>query len=378
MRAMTTWPLVVIARAAVVVVVVVVSVVVGMLVTPSARAQECTYIPEGASWLYQVEPGPVGWTDPDLPDDPAVTAWQAGCAPFSNTGCGFAPGTVWTTLTNLNLRNHAWLPAGATSLEARVAIDNDFDLYVNGTLVRTLVKEGCATRWDAVIPVPDALWRVGDNVVAARLIDRGGVTNFEMTLTAPDTGNCQPGCSALPCNAPGPAIVVPDAVGCSGEIVLVSATASWGYTCASGLVLRFLASDGTLLRDWDPSPFAGIPIRDAGTYRVEARCADSALCPSGQVSAAIAASPYPPADPGPTLRVRKTLGLARLDWSAALPLGTGEHDHVHASPAPDDGFMLVGGEGRTSRDWIDPEPFGRAHYLVRVADRCEMESLDAP
>ena len=373
MRTMTAGPLVVI-----VIVIAALVAVVGMLEAPSARAQECTYIPEGASWLYQVEPGAVGWTDPDLPDDPSVTGWQVGCAPFSNTGCGFAPGTYWTALLNLNVRHHVWLPAGAASLEARVAIDNDFDLYVNGTLVRSIVHEGCATRWDAILPIPDTLWRVGDNVVAVRLIDRGGVTNFEMTLTAPDTGNCQPGCSALPCNAPGPAIVAPDALGCSGEIVLVNATASWGYACPAGLVLRFLASDGFVLRDWDPSPFAGIPIRDASTYRVEARCADSPLCPSGQVSAAMAASPYPPTDPGPTLRVTKRVGLSHLDWSAAPALGPGEHDHVKASAIPDDGFILVNGEGEMSREWLDPEPFGRAHYLVRVADRCEMESLDSP
>ena len=341
-------------------------------------AQECTYIPEGSSWLYQVDPAPAGWTDLAHPDDPTTSAWQAGCAPFSNTGCGFAPGTFWADLTNLSVRHHVWLPAGATSLEARVAIDNDFELYVNGTLVWTLLKEGCATRWDAIVPIPDALWFVGDNVVAVHLIDRGGVTNFEMTLTTPDTSNCNPGCAALPCGAPGPAIVVPDVLGCSGDLVTVTATASWGYACPAGLIFRFLASDGSLLRDWDPSPVADISIRDAGSYIVQSRCADSALCPRGQISAAIAASPYPPLDPGPTLRVTKVLGRSTLYWSTAPPLGPGEHDHVMSSPEPDDGFVRVNPEGQVSRLWTDPAPFGRAHYLIRVADTCEMESLDSP
>jgi hypothetical protein len=86
----------------------------------------------------------------------------------------------------------------------------------------------------------------------------------------------------------------------------------------------------------------------------------------------------PPLDPGPVLRVTKRASLAQLAWAGAPPLAPGEHDHVLASARPGDAFARVNAEGDTSRSWTDPAAFGRAYYLVRVADACEVESSDAP
>lgn len=343
------------------------------LFAPAARAQECVHVAEGAAWLWHASPPPSDWTDPDADDEPGRTSWQVGCTPFSNTGCGFAPGTYWEPLTTLYLRQHAWLAGGETGIVASIAIDNDFVLWVNGVLVAQLVKELCATRWDAVIAVPDALWVPGDNVVAVEIIDRGGIANFEMTLTGPSTGSCPPGCATEACRE-GPVVTAPDIVDCDGRGVLVVGAATWAGACPGGTMLyRCRAPDGTLLRDWG-APFCHAQVGADDAIVVEARCAHSPACPVGAATSTLAPLPYPPADPGPALRVRKPGGQVVLDWSSAPALLPGEHDHVWASALPDAGFVRVNVEAETSRTWTDPSARGRAHYLVRVADGCEIES----
>ena len=344
-----------------------------------ARAQGCSYIVEGTTWLYQPEAGaPSDWADPKAVDSPDASSWLLGCAPFSSGGCGFAPGTYWDALTTLVLRQHVWLVGGETGLVASIGIDNDFDLWVNGSLVGSLVHEGCATRWDAVIPVPDALWVVGDNVVAVRIIDRGGITNFEMTLTGPDTGACPPGCAQLACGTPGPVPVLPDVAGCGGSTVIETATASWTEGCPSDFVYRFRGSDGSVLRPWDVDPSMLVQVGGDGAVTVDIRCAYSPTCPVGTATAAVTQTGTPPADPGPRLRVTRPSGLAVLDWSRAPPLLPGEHFHVVQSDVPDAAFVRVNAEADVSTTWVDPKPYGLAFYLVRVADACETESADVP
>jgi len=349
-----------------------------LLVASSARAQTCTLISEGTTWLAHADPPPPAWADRDIEDDPDLSTWQLACTPFSNTGCGFSPGTYWEPFTSIWLRQHVWLTGLETGMIAQVAIDNDFELFVNGVLVGSLVHEGCATRWDAAIAVPESAWVIGDNVVAVHITDRGGITTFEMTLTGTSPA-CPPGCAQLPCGEPGPVVAVPDVLDCAGKRLAIPAVASWARDCATELEVRFLASDGRQIRGWSALPWAGVQVGGAvDDLFVEARCAQSPTCPRGSTTSLVAALPSPPQDPGPTLRVTKVGGLAMLSWTSAPALLPGEHDHVTSAPRAFEQFRRVNGEGEVSRTWTDPAPFGRACYLVSVADSCEIESFATP
>jgi hypothetical protein len=349
-----------------------------LLGSTAARAQTCTLIAEGTTWLSHADPPPPGWADLGTVDDPELSTWQLACTPFSNTGCGFAPGTYWEPFTTVWLRQHVYLTGAESGMIAYVAIDNDFELYVNGALVGALVHEGCATRWDAAIAVPDAAWVVGDNVVAVHITDRGGITTFETTLLGTTTGKCPAGCAQLPCGEPGPVVVVPDVLDCAGRRLAIPAAAAWARECATDIEIRFRASDGRLLRGWAPLPWAGVQIGDVDGLIVEARCSQSPTCPRGSTTSVVAALPFPPQDPGPTLRVSKVGGLATLTWTSAPALLPGEHDHVTSAARACLQFVRVNGEGEIARTWTDPAPFGRACYLVNVADSCEIVSADAP
>ncbi len=343
---------------------------------PTARAQGCAYIAEGTTWLFHADPPPAGWADVGTPDDPETTPWQLGCTPFSNTGCGFAPGTYWQAGTTLWLRQHVFLFGGETGLVASLAVDNDFDLHINGALVASLVKEGCATRWDATVPIPDSAWRAGDNVVAVRIVDRGGIANFEMRLDGPSPGTCPPGCAQAPCGEPGPVVDATRTIACAGTSVMLTATAAWARGCPGTMLYRFRSPAGAIVRDWDPSPDMPAVAGD-GDFLVDARCGHSPACPAGQGVARAEALPFPPADPGASLRVNKTsAGLPKLSWPTAPPLLAGEHDHVLLSGDPRGPFVRANPEGDTTRSFVDPDGFGRACYLIRVADACEIESVD--
>ena len=260
---------------------------------------------------------------------------------------------------------------------AYIAIDNDFELWINGALVSSIVHEGCATRWDAVVAVPDAYWTPGDNIVAVKIVDRGGVTNFEMTLIGSSSRACPAGCAQLPCIEPGPVVVMSDVLDCAGRWVAVPAAGAWSRPCAGEILYRFRAADGTLLRGWDATPWIGVQVGGGVSgIMVEARCSQSPTCPMGATSSGIAALPFPPQDPGAALRVSKIGGLAALAWNSAPTLLSGEHDHVLLAGRADEPFVRVNGEAETSRSWLDPAPFGHACYVVRVADSCEIESVD--
>lgn len=349
----------------------------GILAPAHGLAQSCTFIVEGTRWLYHPDPPPTAWASPGTQDDPELSPWRIGCTPFSNTGCGFAPGTYWEPFTTLWLRQHVFLEGDETGMTAYIAIDNDFELWINGAIVASLVHEGCATRWDAVVPIPAAYWTPGDNIVALRITDRGGITNFEMTLTGSASGSCPPGCAQLPCAEPGPAVVMSDVLECAGRWVAVPAAGAWGRECAGEIHYRFRDAGGTLLRDWDATPWIGVQagggVRGIG---VEARCSQSPTCPRGGTSATVDALAFPPRDPGSALRVSKAGGLAALSWSSAPALLPGEHDHVLLAGRPDEVFVRANGEAETSREWLDPAAFGRAFYVIRVADSCEIESVD--
>jgi hypothetical protein len=344
------------------------------LTAGAAVSQDCTLVVEGTGWLWQAEPAPAGWTELGHDDDPETSDWQVGCAPFSSNGCGFAPGTYWTPGTNLVLRQHVFLNGSETGFTANIAIDNDFELYVNGSLVGSLVHEGCATRWDARLPVPDALWLPGDNVIAVHAVDRGGITNFEMTLTATAPEGCPPGCAQLSCAEPGPALVVPAWDACPGQVVAVRAEASLDPRCPTDFEYRFVDGGGAVLRAWGEPDWWAIMGVDGVDVSAQVRCGYSPTCPIGSAAASHAIVAGPPSDPGPVLRVSKSAPGLLVDWSLAPELAAGDHEHLWASDAADGGWALRAPEDHLGSSWsgIDAGPL--RYYRLRRADDCERQS----
>ncbi|MEO8698000.1 MAG: hypothetical protein ABI658_31155 [Acidimicrobiales bacterium] len=122
-------------------------------------------------------------------------AFSVGDAPFGEQagfGCPLVPATEWSSNTDLLVRRDVSLPAGTNAVVIRIAVDNDVELFWNGTSVGSFQHEGCASRDSAEVVIPDGLLTAGNNVLAARASDRGGETFLDLEVTAnlpPDCGS---------------------------------------------------------------------------------------------------------------------------------------------------------------------------------------------
>jgi hypothetical protein len=87
------------------------------------------------------------------------------------------------------------LPASVGSVQVRVAIDNDIQVFVNGVDVTAMGEPnvleggfqrhgGCAERGSFVFPVPDPVVQVGSNLLAIRARDRGVISYLDLRVTA--------------------------------------------------------------------------------------------------------------------------------------------------------------------------------------------------
>lgn len=118
------------------------------------------------------------------------SAFQTGDAAFGTGGfCPLdsTPKTYWPANSDLLTRRVVNVPAGVTAVNVGVAIDNNVQVYWNGTLIGANNHDGCAARDSYVYSVPSALLTAGANLLAVRAIDTGGEDYFDVTVTA--TGN---------------------------------------------------------------------------------------------------------------------------------------------------------------------------------------------
>jgi len=121
------------------------------------------------------------------------SGFNLGQAPFTNSigntgsqGCPLIGKSPFPVFGVVDLRKTIELPPGATNIQAQVAIDNDFTLWVNGTEVTNKDNEGCSFYWNFPnVTIPDNLWVPGTNLVAVQVRDRGDVTGFDFALTGP-------------------------------------------------------------------------------------------------------------------------------------------------------------------------------------------------
>jgi hypothetical protein len=135
----------------------------------------------GATSLESFVGSLVNWQDPSYDD----TGWHTGSAVFSNVGgIGSNPqNTYWEADHDPKLRKHVNLTDNLLNAQVKIAVDNGFDLYINGTFVATANAEGFTYYWEYDFPVTASLFHPGDNLIALQLEDHGGATAFDMEIT---------------------------------------------------------------------------------------------------------------------------------------------------------------------------------------------------
>jgi hypothetical protein len=93
--------------------------------------------------------------------------------------------TEWPLFTDLLVRKEFTVAAGASPIVVAVAIDNDAQVFINGTDISggLRVHEGCAERDSFLFTIPDAVLNFGGtNLLAVRARDRGGLTYFDVEV----------------------------------------------------------------------------------------------------------------------------------------------------------------------------------------------------
>lgn len=126
---------------------------------------------------------PSGWELTTFDD----SGWAPAQAPFGNQDpalCAFGtPNTYWAEGSFLAVRKTIALPAGAHSLHLVGTIDNDVEIYVNGTYVTTVFDGFCHPGGIDVVVPDSALNPGGVNVIAALAVDTGATTYLDLKAT---------------------------------------------------------------------------------------------------------------------------------------------------------------------------------------------------
>lgn len=156
------------------------------ILAPSpARYNTVTLSALRSAWKFDfADPQPSNWYQPTFDD----TAWASGLAAFGNGNCGGLDPvqTDWPGGTAMYVRRTFNAPAiSPVAVRALVAIDNDIIVYLNGTEIGTFLHEGCGVVGEPTITIAPALIVPGTaNVLAAKCVDRGGLTAFDLRLEA--------------------------------------------------------------------------------------------------------------------------------------------------------------------------------------------------
>jgi hypothetical protein len=142
---------------------------------------------DGSSYKTLTNPAsaPTGFELPAFDD----SAWTTATAPFGQddgaTCSGVFPSPPWNAAVfpvdgTVYLRKSFALPGNAFGLHVVGTIDNDADVYVNGTLEGQVLSGSCET--DAIdLQIPNSdLEHGGSNLVAVKAVDHGVISFFDM------------------------------------------------------------------------------------------------------------------------------------------------------------------------------------------------------
>jgi hypothetical protein len=142
-------------------------------------------IKPGASWEYKLVTPETGWTT-------AYGTWPKGNAPFGNlkttnpsdSSFLFSYATLWPAKRVLYVRNKVDLTEyDLKSIRFSIAVDNGYELIVNGKLVSKKYANFYTYRWEYSEIIPSSFLKDGENIIAIILTDDGGYTAFDMQLT---------------------------------------------------------------------------------------------------------------------------------------------------------------------------------------------------
>ena len=141
---------------------------------PATAAESTVVAYQSSGWRYKqvAHDADAGFSATSFND----SAFSNGTGGFGSGACPLMEeaATEWQTDTDMLLRRSITMSAGTTGVAIKLAIDNDADVYWNGTqLGERLMSEGCAAHDSIVVPVPSSLV-TSANVLAIRAVDRGG------------------------------------------------------------------------------------------------------------------------------------------------------------------------------------------------------------
>ncbi|MGH6636516.1 MAG: hypothetical protein ACRED0_10440 [Gammaproteobacteria bacterium] len=98
-------------------------------------------------------------------------------APFgSDGGCPLqiSVNTKWPINSTIVLRKRFHLPAGATNLRVQLSVDNDAEVFMNGTSIGSVTHEECPLVDEFLLTAPDStLKSPGRNNIRVVATDRG-------------------------------------------------------------------------------------------------------------------------------------------------------------------------------------------------------------
>ncbi len=147
-----------------------------------------TGIDYGSSWAY-TSSAPVGaWYAPTFD----ASSWATGAAPFGNTPghpsyCPSFPeaNTYFQLGSTIYLRKSFTLPANAFGLHVVGTIDNNADVWVNGTHEgASPILSGSCDVGAIDLPVPNSGLNLGgSNLVAVQAVDHGVASYFDLQAT---------------------------------------------------------------------------------------------------------------------------------------------------------------------------------------------------
>jgi hypothetical protein len=141
---------------------------------------------QSADWRYlQVTQGNL----PGFEQGPEPAGFATGSGGFGNeNACAgqLLANTFWNSNTDMLLRRRITLPSGTMQVKVYVAIDNDVQVWFNGTDVSGGMRasEGCAIADHFVFSVPDNIVVAGDNLLAIRARDRGSLSFVDVRISA--------------------------------------------------------------------------------------------------------------------------------------------------------------------------------------------------
>jgi len=118
-----------------------------------------------------------------------AATWSTGQAAFgnanTNNGVTLEPyNTYWGAGTDLALQKSIIIDGNLLAPHLKVAVDNGFILFVNGTEVARGNAEGFTSYWEYELDIASSSFHAGTNMISVFAEDHGSKTYFDMQLTA--------------------------------------------------------------------------------------------------------------------------------------------------------------------------------------------------